>query len=55
MCHAPLVLAIDGSIVARSCLTLMISVVYKQPALPIAWIVAKRREERATSRSEFIS
>ena len=42
--HAPLVLAIDGSIVGRGCMTLMLSVVYKQRALPVAWIVAKRRK-----------
>jgi len=44
LCHATLVLAIDGSIVGRGCMTLMISVVYKQRALPIAWTVAKRRK-----------
>jgi hypothetical protein len=42
--HAPLVLAIDGSIVGRGCMTLMLSVVYKQRALPVAWIVAKRKK-----------
>lgn len=42
--HAPLVLAIDGSIVGRGCMTLMLSLVYKQRALPVAWIVAKRRK-----------
>ena len=40
----PLVLAMDGSIVGRGCMTLMVSVVYKQRALPVAWIVAKRRK-----------
>lgn len=44
LCHAPLVLAIDGSIVGRGCMTLMVSVVYRQRALPVAWIVAKRRK-----------
>lgn len=44
LCHAPLVLAMDGSIVGRGCMTLMISVVYKQRALPVAWIVAKRKK-----------
>ena len=44
LCHTPLVLAIDGSIVGRGCMTLMISVVYKQRALPVAWTVAKRRK-----------
>jgi hypothetical protein len=41
--QAPLVLAMDGSVVGRGCMTLMLSLVYKQRALPIAWIVAKRR------------
>ena len=44
LCHRALVLAIDGSIVGRGCMTLMVSVVYKQRALPVAWIVAKRRK-----------
>jgi len=44
LCHAPLVLVIDGSIVGRGCMTLMVGVVYKQRALPIAWIVAKRKK-----------
>ncbi len=34
-----LVLVMDGSEVGRGCLTLMVSVVYQQRALPIAWIV----------------
>jgi hypothetical protein len=44
LCHFPLVLVIDGSIVGRGCMTLMISVIYKQRALPIVWTVAKRRK-----------
>ncbi len=44
LCAAPLVLVIDGSIVGRGCMTLMVSVIYKQRALPVAWIVAKRRK-----------
>lgn len=44
LCQTPLVLAIDGSIVGRGCMTLMVSVIYKQRALPVAWIVAKRRK-----------
>jgi hypothetical protein len=35
----PLVLAMDGSAVARGCVTLMVSVVYAGRALPIAWLV----------------
>jgi hypothetical protein len=36
-----LVWVMDGSEVGRSCLTLMLSLVYQQRALPIAWIVIK--------------
>ena len=36
-----LLLAMDGSEVGRKCLALMISVIYKRRALPIAWIVVK--------------
>jgi len=39
-----LVLAIDGSVVGRGCICLMISVVYKKRALPIAWLVVKGKK-----------
>ena len=35
----PLVLVMDGSAVARGCVTLMVSVLYSGRALPIAWLV----------------
>jgi hypothetical protein len=35
-----LVLVIDGSAIGRGCRTLMLSVVYKNRALPVAWFVA---------------
>lgn len=35
----PLVLVIDGSAVARGCVTLMVSLVYAGRALPLAWLV----------------
>jgi len=41
LAHHTLVLTMDGSGVGRGCLTLMVSVVYKKRALPIAWIVVK--------------
>lgn len=44
LCHAPLVLVIDGSVVGRGCMMLMVSVVYKQRALPLVWTVAKRKK-----------
>lgn len=37
----PLVLAMDGSEVGRGCLALVISVIYKNRALPLAWVVVK--------------
>jgi hypothetical protein len=40
----PLGLIMDGSTVGRGCLTLMVSVVYQQRALPIAWLVVKGRK-----------
>jgi hypothetical protein len=37
----PLVLAMDGSDVGRNCLVLMVSVIYKKRALPLAWVVVR--------------
>ena len=42
--HSPLHLVIDGSTVGRECMVLMVGVVYKKRALPIAWTVAKRKK-----------
>ena len=42
--HQTLVLAIDGSEAGRGCVTLLVSVVYKKRALPIAWIVVKGKK-----------
>ena len=36
-----LLLVMDGSEVGRKCMTLMVSVIYKKRALPIAWIVVE--------------
>lgn len=41
LAHLPLVLAIDGSEAGRGCLMLMVSLIYKKRALPLAWIVVK--------------
>ena len=41
LAHHTLVLAMDGSEIGRGCLTLMVSVIYKKRALPIAWIVVQ--------------
>lgn len=37
----PLVLVMDGSQVGRGCMALVVSVVYKQRALPLCWLVVK--------------
>jgi len=39
LCVHPIAIAIDGSVVARNCITLMASVIYKNRALPICWLV----------------
>lgn len=36
-----LVLVIDGSVVGRGCICLMVSIIYKKRALPIAWTMVK--------------
>jgi len=41
LANQTLVLVMDGSEVGRGCLTLMVSVVYKRRALPIAWVVVQ--------------
>ncbi|MCH8290297.1 transposase [Candidatus Poribacteria bacterium] len=41
LAHQTLVLVMDGSSVGRGCRTLMLSVVYKNRALPIAWLVTQ--------------
>jgi hypothetical protein len=43
LANQPLVFVMDGSGVGRGCRTLMLSVIYKKRALPIAWLVAKGR------------
>ncbi len=39
-----LVLVIDGSAVGRGCVTLMMSVIYRGRALPVAWLVVKGKK-----------
>ncbi|MBN1933553.1 MAG: hypothetical protein JW934_02750 [Anaerolineae bacterium] len=41
LAHLPIVLIMDGSEVGRGCLTLMVSLVYRGRALPLAWTVVK--------------
>jgi len=40
--NGPLVLAIDGSVVGKGCMCLMISLLYKNRALPLCWLVVKQ-------------
>lgn len=41
LAEQPLILAIDGSVVGRGCVALMLSVVYQGRALPLAWVVVQ--------------
>ena len=45
----PLVLAMDGSQVGRGCMVLMVGVLYKKRALPIAWIVYRGKKGHTTA------
>jgi hypothetical protein len=40
----PLVLIMDGSAVARGCVTLMVSLIYSRRAIPIAWLVIEGKK-----------
>ncbi len=40
----PIVLVIDGSTVARGCVTLMVSIVYKGRAIPLLWLTRKGKK-----------
>jgi len=39
-----LVVLIDGTVVGRGCMALVIAVVYKRRALPVAWLVEKKKK-----------
>ena len=45
----PLVLVMDGSQVGRGCMVLMIGVLYKKRALPLAWLVYKGKKGQTTA------
>ena len=49
----PLVLVMDGSAVGRNCVTLILNVVYKKRALPIAWIVIKGKKGHFSEESHI--
>ena len=40
----PLVLAIDGSTVARGCISLVVSLIYKGRAIPLLWVTRKGKK-----------
>jgi hypothetical protein len=42
--HLPLVLVMDGSLVGRGCVALMVALVYKKRALPLVWMVSKGKK-----------
>lgn len=45
----PLVLVLDGSQAGRGCMVLMVGVLYKKRALPIAWVVYKGKKGHTTA------
>src|ERR687886_2521078 len=44
LAQQPLTLVMDGSVVGRGCMALMLSVVYQGRALPIAWVVVRGKK-----------
>src|ERR671932_2076154 len=44
LAQQPLTLVLDGSVVGRGCVALMLSVVYQGRALPLAWVVVKGKK-----------
>jgi hypothetical protein len=49
LANQPLVLAMDGSQVGRGCMVLMVGVIYKRRALPLAWIVYRGKKDHTTT------
>ena len=47
LANSPLVLAMDGSTVGRGCMVLMVGVIYRKRALPLAWVVYKGKKGHA--------
>lgn len=45
----PLLLAIDGSKVGRGCMAIVVGVIYKQRAIPLAWLVYKGKKGHTTA------
>ena len=42
--HQPLLLAIDGSVIGRGCMALMVNVIWNKRALPLCWLVVKGKK-----------
>jgi len=49
LAETPLVLVMDGSQAGRGCMVLMVGVLYKTRALPIAWVVYKGKKGHTTA------
>jgi hypothetical protein len=49
LASSPLVLVMDGSQIGRGCMVLMVGVLYKKRALPIAWIVYRGKKGHTTA------
>jgi hypothetical protein len=47
LAKAPLVLVMDGSTVGRGCMVLMVGVIYRKRALPLAWVVYRGKKGHA--------
>jgi hypothetical protein len=47
---SPLVLVMDGSQIGRGCMVLMIGVLYKKRALPLAWVVYQGKKGHTTAK-----
>ncbi len=44
LAQQPLTLVLDGSVVGRGCVALMLSVIYQGRALPVAWVVVRGKK-----------
>ena len=47
LAHRPLALVMDGSVVGRGCMALMVGVVYQRRVLPLVWVVYKGKKGHA--------
>jgi hypothetical protein len=55
LASAPLVLAMDGSTIGRGCMVLMVGVIYRKRALPLAWVVYKGKSRYVQKQCSTIS